>query len=77
VAETEKGTYIDFEQRPATPIVPEEWIIRNRKSGDVLGAAAYYARWRRWTVEFQQFTVFDSLCLREIADFLDRRLKGG
>ena len=39
MAETEKGTYIDFEQRPATPIVPEEWIIRNRKSGDVLGIA--------------------------------------
>ena len=49
-----------------------DWACMNSKSGDVLGSVSYYKRWKKWVIEFQEDCVFDSKCLRDIADFLDQ-----
>ena len=47
------------------------WVCLNNKSGEALGGASYYPRWRKYVMEFSEEAVFDESCLRDIADFLD------
>jgi len=53
---------------------PTTYVIVNRKSGDPLGAVAWYGPWRKWAVTFMDDAVFDETCLADIQDFL-RQLK--
>jgi hypothetical protein len=45
------------------------WAVKN-PSGELLGTIAYMAHWRRYVLD-PYASVFDSSCLREIAEFMD------
>ena len=48
------------------------WYCRNRSSDDWLATIAWYGAWRQYCIiEFNDCAVFNSQCLKDIADFLD------
>ena len=46
------------------------WLCRNIKSNHPLGGIEYYPKWKKWVMNFDEHSVFDEFCLRDIADFL-------
>ena len=48
------------------------WLCCNNKTNAGLGIVEYYSRWRRWVFTGYESAIFDSSCLRDIADFLDQ-----
>ena len=66
----EDGTYIYFQA------AGDGWLLLNKQSQELLGAVRWYAHWRRYVVaDLVYGVVLDAVCLREIADFLDRKAK--
>lgn len=47
------------------------WEVRSVHTGVDVGQIKWYAPWRRYTLWPSPAVIFDSLCLREIAEFLD------
>jgi hypothetical protein len=45
------------------------WGVQST-GGAVLGTISWFAQWRKYTFEPQPGTVFDSVCLGEIANFI-------
>lgn len=66
-----KYTYIHFEEYP-----DDEWVCWNNNCKDILGQVRYYSRWRQYVIEFEEVCVFNSRCLRDVADFLEQLNKG-
>ena len=50
------------------------WNCLNKKSNDELGSVFFYKPWNQFIFEPPEFgdIVFNSLCLRDIAHFLDQ-----
>jgi len=44
--------------------------VRSRRSDDLLGAIAWYGRWRQYTFDPAPGTTFNSSCLRDLMEFL-------
>ncbi len=44
----------------------------NKKSGTILGYWEYYPSWRQYVIEFLGDCVFNSSCLRDVAQFLEQ-----
>lgn len=66
--------FITFEQRePNNPrITTQVWEVINNRSGDSLGELSYYTGWRQYVFSPEPFTAFNSTCLREIMEQLER-----
>jgi len=62
--------YIKFVQT----VLIGHWNCLNKKSGDELGSVAFYDPWNRFCFEPVEFwgVIFESICLRDIAHFLDQ-----
>lgn len=45
------------------------------KAGHELGYISFYAKWRKYTFVPAESSVFDQVCLREIANFLEDETK--
>lgn len=50
------------------------WAVKNKTTQEVLGWIDWRSGWRRYVVNTASAMVFDSGCLREIADFLDAEM---
>ena len=48
------------------------WTIQSTMGGGELGTISWYAPWRKYTYHSLPGLVFDSKCLKEIVDFLDK-----
>jgi len=65
-----KYKYIEF----VRTVLNDCWNCLNKKSGDELGSVFYYKPWKQFVFEFNELgdCVFNSSCLRDVADFLDQ-----
>jgi hypothetical protein len=52
----------------------DRWIILNKKSDEPIGDIHWYGAWRQYSLFLPSCdsTVFNSECLKEIADFLNK-----
>jgi len=67
------GTYIWFvpaEPKPKT----KTWWVRE-KGGSTIGKVAWVGRWRKYSFFPEGGTVWEQVCLREIADFCEARTR--
>jgi len=73
---TEYGTHIVFVERPAPASYKTKiWSVENRHGDGFLGDVRWYVPWRCYSFYPATACVFEKVCLREIADFCDRKTK--
>lgn len=48
----------------------DKWICYNIKANTTLGLVEYYLPWDQYIIEFEQGTIFNNQCLKDIANFL-------
>jgi len=65
-----KYKYIHFDE-----LLDYGYYCYNNKTDEDLGPVMYYSPWRQWV--FGKDPVFNSSCLRDIADFLEQLNKAG
>ena len=51
------------------------WIVRNARDGSQLGRVRWFGRWRKYAFEPWAGTIFEYVCLREIATFCEEMTK--
>ena len=70
----EKGTHIKFMEAPPKPKTKVWWVVS--KYDDIqLGTIAWFSRWRKYSFFPKGDTVYEWVCLREIADFCEKQTK--
>jgi hypothetical protein len=62
--------HINFEEQLEKHNEKSWYLIKNNKSGDVLGKVYFYKPWKKYTVTFKEVAVFDEGCLKDIIDFI-------
>lgn len=68
----EHGTHIKFvpgRPKPKTKV----WSILNNYGDGELGTVQWFSRWRKYSFFPADNTVYEEVCLREIADFCQRK----
>lgn len=72
-----EGTYIKFLlMEPKQDRKTKQWQVANKEMDDVLGLVSWYAPWRKYTFSPANYgMVFEQVCLREIADFIEAQTK--
>jgi hypothetical protein len=70
----EHGTYIQFVPMPPKPKT-KTWEIQERNTHCPLGGIMWYAPWRKYAAFFSASTVYEEACLREVADFCERKTR--
>ena len=70
------ATYIEFVQRTK----PENkktsvWEIYDKENESYLGLVKFYEAWREYCFFAAPCTIFEWICLREIADFCEERTR--
>jgi hypothetical protein len=67
---SKNGTYIQFvEDAPA--VKTNRWEVVTLPGGVVIGRIAWYGSWRKYCFFPREETVYEQICLREIADFCE------
>lgn len=51
------------------------WEVRSAHTDVLLGYISWYASWRRYTLQAVNSTIYDSVCLKEISEFLDEQME--
>lgn len=51
------------------------WQVRSKRSDLILGWIGWYSRWRQYCFMPESATIYNRQCLRDLADFCDRRTK--
>ena len=46
------------------------WLIRNKRSKDILGHIEWYAPWRQYVTSFSESSVWSQDCLADISEFI-------
>jgi len=64
------GTHIEFLNITGSGKT-EKWSVINRKSTHMLGVIKWHSPWRRYTFQPTHASIYDWLCLRELADFCE------
>jgi hypothetical protein len=73
-----KGTYIDFRLHGFSPSGKTKiWVVQNREDHSVLGRVSWFGRWRKYIFHPPEHAdlVFEEVCLREIAQFIEEETK--
>lgn len=70
--DVEVGKHIRFVPGPDKPKT-KTWMVESNESGCVLGWIAWYSQWRTYGFFPDADTVFEEDCLRDIADFCERK----
>ena len=63
-----KYTHIYFEKEETTD---KNWPCWSN-TGVILGYVEYHKPWKKWVIETIDDIIFDSSCLRDIADFMEQ-----
>lgn len=65
------GRFMTVEQELDAPgLKKHRWIVRSKKSGEILGYISWYVLWRQYTFNPTMGTTFNAECLLDIAKFL-------
>jgi len=80
---TIEGTHIYFDPAPQNPVnKTKRWFVVSKHDKDskddgvVLADVAWYNGWRKYAMYPRDQTVYEEVCLREIADFCEQQNKG-
>jgi hypothetical protein len=63
-----RGTHINFIEGPSKPKTRMWWVV-NKYDDFQLGWIGWFARWRKYGFYPKADTVYEEVCLREIASF--------
>jgi hypothetical protein len=70
----ELGTHILF-----VPSIPKPktktWCVKNQYGHEDIGYIQWHAPWRKYSFFPISNTIFEEVCLREIAEFIERKTK--
>ncbi len=70
------GTYIQFVEDGYTPSRKTlRWEVVPLPRGAVIGEVKWYGPWRKYCFFPRSETVYEQVCLREIADFCEEETK--
>lgn len=66
--------WIEFIQVTRSETVRKTHIfeVRSKTQGSILGTVEWFGRWRRYSFFPNDDTIYDAICLRDIAEFCDR-----
>lgn len=53
----------------------DDFVIKNKRTDDELGKIYYSHDWKRWVMEPEIYTMFDSECLDAISQFMKNECK--
>jgi hypothetical protein len=67
------GTYIRFVE-DTSAAKTNRWEVVTSE-GTIIGRISWYAPWRKYCFSPREDTVYEQVCLREIADFCERETK--
>lgn len=72
-----EGKWIRFEEGPPSASgKTRTWSVVQREWGSgAIGEVAWYAPWRKYVFEPRSSIVFEQICLRDIADFIEARTR--
>ena len=62
------GTYIRFVEGPSKPKTKTWWVV-TRDDATHLGWIGWFGRWRKYAFYPKSDTVYEEVCLRDIARF--------
>jgi len=65
--------FIEFQE--VMPHPGGVWLIRNKRSQDVLGQIEWYAQWRQYVAIFQENAVWSQDCLADVREFIQQQPK--
>ena len=68
----EFGTHIVFRPGPPKPKT-KTWFVINKYEQCSIGWIGWFGRWRTYSFYPDPNTVFEKVCLREIAEFCERK----
>jgi len=68
----EEGTHIQF--IPGDPLPKTlTWYVKNKYADQWIGQIRWYPQWRKYSYFPTTNTVYEWICLREIADFCEKK----
>lgn len=70
----DRGEYLNFKDEGKVNKLAKtrKFSVHSRHNGSMLGYVKYFVQWRQYTF-FPFNAVFDKKCLREIADFCEKK----
>lgn len=71
-------THIVIVERGTSPSgKTRRWLVMNKHDPEphVIGKIEWYARWRKYVFAPEPMTVFEEVCLRELAGFVEERTR--
>lgn len=68
------GSFLDFTEIRDTGKT-KVYSITSKQGGDSLGRIAWFSNWRKYTFWTECNNIFDSKCLKEITDFMDKLME--
>ena len=68
----EFGTHIIFSPAPPKAKTRVWWVLSKYEDAQ-LGWIAWYGRWRKYAFYPKENTLYEEVCLREIAEFCERK----
>ena len=72
--QVELGTHIKFVPAPPKPKT-KVWFVVSLDEKSHLGWVTWYGPWRKYCFQPKENTVYEWVCLREIADFCEKQTK--
>ena len=60
--------FIEFDE--VMPHPKGIFLIRNKRSDDIIGKIEWYPRWRQYVASFEEFSVWSEDCLRDVRQFM-------
>ncbi len=68
------GSFITFEPLTPNPST-KRWAVMSKDKGEQIGTVAWYGAWRKYCFMPAANTVFEQVCLRDIANFCENETK--
>ena len=69
-----ENTWITFEPRAPRPKT-KVWAVLSKDGGLQIGLVSWYGPWRKYCFFPTECTVFEQVCLRQIAQFCETETK--
>ena len=74
--QTTEGTYIRFVAYGIRPgQKTSRWGVETKGDEDFLGEVKWFGRWRQYAFFPAPDCVFEQMCMREIGDFIEERMR--
>ncbi len=67
--------YMRFVSKGTSPTgITKRWVLQNTRTGEIVGWVQWHGPWRRYCYFDKEASLYDSDCLRLIADFLEKAM---